>query len=185
MPEGVSRGEAEHAALLLRFDDPANVAVWSAVDDVVMGGLSHSRLVHSGGAYAEFTGSVSLANNGGFASVRTAAGDYSAPGAEELRVCVRGDGRTYRLTLRTDDARDGISWHAAFTPPADEWAEIVLPLDAFRARCRGRPVAAPPLDPARIRRVGLLIADRQAGPFRLSLRWILAGKHPPGRSRSR
>ncbi|MCM8596474.1 CIA30 family protein [Accumulibacter sp.] len=184
MPEGASRGQAEHAALHLGFDDPASVAVWSPVDDVVMGGLSNSRLVHSGG-HAEFTGSVSLANNGGFASVRTAALDYSAPGAEEVRVCARGDGRTYRLTLRTDDAPDGISWHAAFTPPTDAWAEIVLPLDAFRARCRGRPVAAPPLDPARIRCVGLLIADRQAGPFRLSLRWILAEKRPPGRSRSR
>ena len=122
MPEGASRGQAEHAALHLGFDDPASVAVWSPVDDVVMGGLSNSRLVHSGG-HAEFTGSVSLANNGGFASVRTAALDYSAPGAEEVRVCARGDGRTYRLTLRTDDAPDGISWHAArFSQAMDDTA---------------------------------------------------------------
>jgi len=31
---------------------------------------------------------------------------------------------------------------------------------------------APPLDPARVRQVGLMIADRQAGPFSLAVRSI-------------
>jgi monofunctional biosynthetic peptidoglycan transglycosylase len=31
---------------------------------------------------------------------------------------------------------------------------------------------APALDPAAVRQVGLLIADRQAGPFELAVRWI-------------
>ena len=33
---------------------------------------------------------------------------------------------------------------------------------------------APPLDPARVRQVGLLIADRQAGPFALAIRSFAA-----------
>jgi hypothetical protein len=40
---------------------------------------------------------------------------------------------------------------------------------------RGRVVAtAPPLDPGRVRQVGLMIADRQAGAFRLAVRSISA-----------
>jgi hypothetical protein len=30
----------------------------------------------------------------------------------------------------------------------------------------------PPLDPARVRQMGLMIADRQAGPFALAIRSI-------------
>jgi hypothetical protein len=38
---------------------------------------------------------------------------------------------------------------------------------------RGRPVPdAPPLDTARLRQIGLMIADRQEGPFALALRSI-------------
>jgi len=33
---------------------------------------------------------------------------------------------------------------------------------------------APPLDPARVRQIGLMIADRQAGPFALAVRSIRA-----------
>ena len=71
-------------------------------------------------------------------------------------------------------AFDGVSYQAAFVaPPA--WTTIHLPLGEFRPGFRGRAVPdAPPLDPARVRQVGLLIADRQAGPFALAMRSFAA-----------
>ena len=58
-------------------------------------------------------------------------------------------------------------------PPA--WTTIRLPLAEFRPGFRGRAVPdAPPLDPARVRQVGLMIADRQAGPFALAIRSFAA-----------
>jgi NADH dehydrogenase [ubiquinone] 1 alpha subcomplex assembly factor 1 len=57
--------------LLVAFDGPASVLPWSAIDDAVMGGLSSSRLLFAAAGHADFIGTVSLANNGGFASVRT------------------------------------------------------------------------------------------------------------------
>ena len=46
---------------------------------------------------------------------------------------------------------------------------------AFRATFRGRNVmGAPPLDPSRARQIGLMIADRQAGPFALAIRSFAA-----------
>ena len=173
MPEA-RRSPAADSRLLVALDTPASVLAWSAVDDAVMGGLSTSQLLFAAAGHADFTGSVSLANNGGFASVRTAPDDYSAPGARTFRLAVRGDGRRYKLNLRTDDAYDGPSYQAVFSPPAGEWSEIVLAIADFTASHRGRPVDAPPLDPARIRRVGLMIADRQTGSFRLSIRWLRA-----------
>ena len=50
---------------------------------------------------------------------------------------------------------------------------VRLPVAEFRPTFRGRVVAtAPPLDPARVRQVGLMIADRQAGSFSLAVRSI-------------
>jgi NADH dehydrogenase [ubiquinone] 1 alpha subcomplex assembly factor 1 len=158
---------------LYRFDTPAPVADWSAVDDVVMGGVSHSRLRHDPAGHAVFEGEVSLERRGGFASVRTRPLELGTPGALAWVLEVCGDGRRYSFNLRTDDGFDGLSYKAAFETPPGAWTALRLPVSAFRPSFRGREVpGAPPLDPARVRQLGLMIADRQAGPFALAVRSI-------------
>jgi NADH dehydrogenase [ubiquinone] 1 alpha subcomplex assembly factor 1 len=160
---------------LIDFASPASVARWSAIDDVVMGGISHSRLDHDPAGHGVFAGVVSLERNGGFASVRSPVLDLGAPGATAYVLEVHGDGRRYKINLRSDDAFDGVNYQAAFVAPALAWTRISLPLGEFRPGFRGRPVPdAPPLDPARVRQIGLMIADRQAGPFALAIRSISA-----------
>ncbi len=160
---------------LFRFDGAASVVDWSAIDDRVMGGQSQSRLRHDGAGHAVFEGVVSFANNGGFASVRSRPRDFAATGAASILLEVLGDGRCYKLSARTDDDLDGVSYQARFQPPADEWTVVRLPLPEFEPTYRGRNLSgAGPLDPARIRQFGLLIADRQSGIFSLKLRSILA-----------
>ena len=158
---------------LFRFDAPASVDDWAAIDDVVMGGVSSSRLRHDPAGHAVFEGVVSLEHGGGFASVRSRPMDLGAPGAAGFVLEVRGDGKRYKLNVRTDDAFDGVNYQAAFEAPPDAWTEVRLPLVEFRPTFRGRVVPnAPPLDPARVRQLGLLIAERQAGPFALAVRAI-------------
>jgi hypothetical protein len=66
-----------------------------------------------------------------------------------------------------------VNYQAAFEPPRDQWTTVRLPVSAFRPTFRGRVVAtAPPLDPGRVRQIGLMIADRQTGPFFLAVRSI-------------
>lgn len=120
-----------------------------------------------------FTGEVSLAHNGGFASVRSSLGDRGLPGAATCKVDVRGDPKQFKLSLLTDDGFDCISYQASFAPVGPEWQTLHRPLTDFRARFRGSAIPdAPALDPARIRQVGLTIAARQAGPFALEVRRI-------------
>jgi hypothetical protein len=106
----------------------------------------------------------------------------AVPGASAYVLRVLGDGRRYKLNLRTDTAFDGVNYQAAFTPPAGAWASLRLPLEAFEPSFRGRAVpGAPPLDPARGCQVGLMIGDRQAGSFSLRLRSLHAELAPgPG-----
>jgi len=154
--------------LLVDFTDAVAIAAWRPVNDAVMGGASTSTFAATPGG-AAFAGHVSLEHGGGFASVRAGPRAWPTAGARALALVARGDGRRYRLTLRTDDRFDGIQYQAEFAPAAD-WQTLVLPLAGFVPVFRGRPQpSAVPLEAARIRTLGLLIAARQAGPFRLEV----------------
>ena len=160
---------------LLLFDSALSVADWYAIDDAVMGGVSSSRLRFDPAGHAVFEGAVSLERNGGFASVRSRPRDFAAPGAGNYLIEVRGDGRRYKLNLRTDEGFDGVNYQAGFDAPADTWKVVKLPVSAFTPTFRGRSVpGAPPLDPAAVRQIGLMIADRQSGAFALALRGLQA-----------
>lgn len=156
------------------FDRPESVAGWAAIDDRVMGGVSSSRMRFDSAGHAWFEGTVSLDRGGGFASVRAAGLPLGGPDTRAWRLELLGDGRRYRLSLFVVDGFDAPSYQAELEPPAGRWATIELPREAFEARLRGRTVpGAPPLDPARVRQLGLLVGDRQAGPFSLALRRIV------------
>jgi len=158
--------------VLVDFSTGEAAARWAPVDDVVMGGVSRSRL-DPGEEAAVFSGVLSLERGGGFASVRgpVAQADLSACSGVELRV--RGDGKVYRLRLHDADRLDGVAWQARFSTRAGEWLNPVLSFDAFEPTFRGRIVrGAPPLGIGAIRQAGLMIADRQAGPFRLEVAWV-------------
>lgn len=153
---------------LLDFDDEADTALWRPVDDVVMGGVSSSTFEQAGPGIATFRGKVSLENFGGFASVRTPPRDWGTAGAKAFLLRVRGDGKAYKFTVRTGDAFDGIQYQARFAAPAGAWTDARLPVDEFVPTFRGRRVPfAPALDPAKVRALGLMVSDKQAGPFAL------------------
>lgn len=94
-------------------------------------------------------------------------------GAETCLIEVRGDLKQFKLSLLTEAGFDSINYQASFAPARADWQTLHLPLADFRASIRGREVPdAPPLDPACIHQVGLMIASRQAGPFALDIRRI-------------
>ena len=164
---------AEGLNLLLDFEDAAEVGWFSPIDDAVMGGVSSSRLVQAAPGIAAFEGTVSLENNGGFASVRSRPRDWRMAGATVLVLRLRGDGKAYRVNLRTPNTPSAFRFEAPLELPAGTWREVEVPIAALRAKAFGRPVplVGPP-DPARVNQLGFMISDRQAGPFRLEIDWV-------------
>lgn len=159
--------------VLFDFTDPNATNAWRAIDDRVMGGLSRSALRHDRAGHAVFEGTVSLERNGGFASVRSSPGDHGLPGAGTCLIELRGENKQFKLSLLNDDGFDSLNYQACFAPTGPDWQTLHLPLADFRASFRGREVPdAPPLDPARIRQVGLMITARQVGRFALDIRRI-------------
>ena len=158
---------------LFDFSDPRAAEAWRAIDDRVMGGVTRSRLRHDRAGHAVFEGEASLAQNGGFASVRSSPGVRGQAGATACLIEARGDPKQFKLSLLTDGGFDSVNYQASFTTMGHDWQTISLPISAFRASFRGRNVpGAPELDPIRIRQVGLMIAGRQSGPFALDIRRI-------------
>jgi hypothetical protein len=120
---------------------------------------------------------VSHENNGGFASVRASL-ELGCANTVAYVLTVWGDGHTYKLNLRTDSGFDGVNYQAAVTPASGLWTQVVLPLATFDPNFRGRRVlGAPPLQPAEVKQVGLMISDRQAGAFRLLVKTLEAVDH--------
>jgi NADH dehydrogenase [ubiquinone] 1 alpha subcomplex assembly factor 1 len=159
--------------MLFDFSDPRLVALWNPINDGVMGGVSDSQLRYDPAGHAVFAGYVSFENNGGFASVRCQPCDLGRHGAIAYLLTVRGDGKRYKLNLRTDNGFDGINYQARFDPPDGSWTTCRLTSADFRPTWRGRPVVdAPPLDTRSVRQLGLMIADRQEGPFALDIRLV-------------
>lgn len=142
---------------------------WVCVNDTVMGGVSQSQVSQTPDGQ-RFTGTLSLENNGGFTSVRTAASTLPLAGTTGFRVTVQGDGRTYDFTVRRGDiAARGLNYRASVETDAQAPTTVELPLSVFRPTAYGRPVNAPPLEAEQISSVGFLLADKQPGQFALEI----------------
>lgn len=150
---------------------------WFPVNDGVMGGRSASVMRMEDGGVAVFEGNLSLENNGGFASIRTEIPQGTLAGYSRLLLRVRGDGKAYQVRMRMATSFDGVAYGAGFPTVEGEWTTIAVPLSAFEPTFRGyRPRDAAPLSPADVRQIGIMLTDKQEGPFRLEVAWIGADR---------
>lgn len=163
------------AVVLADLDEAGEVATWTTLNDPVMGGLSTSRIT-SGDAGLVFSGTLSLENNGGFASARGPQDPdigRKATGAKALRVHALGDGKTY--VLKVGMAGQPWSYIQRFPTEAAVQRIYDLPVEGFQPvgmRLDPAPDAPPTLDPSTIDQVSVYILDKQQGPFELTISTI-------------
>lgn len=160
---------------LFDFSEPNSTQNWNIINDGVMGGLSRSTIRWSDEGVAVFSGVVSLENNGGFASVRTAPRDFQIADYKGIKLRLKGDGKTYQFRIRTDNNFDGVAHTVEFTTTDGKWSTVELPFSSFSPTFRGRTLRnVGPLAPADIRQIGFLISGKQEGSFQLMVDWIKA-----------
>ena len=171
---------AKDDLLLFDFDDPEKVQEWYAINDVVMGGVSNSRLEIEEDGTGVFLGRVSLENNGGFASVRKREKEdevYDLGGYDGVALRIRGDGKSFKFTFKTAPQFDSVVYQHRFETKKNEWKVVNIPFKEFIPTYHGRVVKnAPQLDPHKIKTFGFLISEKQEGSFRLEIDWIKAYK---------
>ena len=158
---------------LLDFAGPAAAEQWQAVNDGVMGGVSDGRFRLTADKTLEFFGTLSLENNGGFASVRTTPTALGITAGDTLVVRVKGDGREYVLNIYTKSRRMAFSYRAPLPTVQDEWAEVEIPLADLIPTAFGRRVQGMgPVEPDQVNGLGFMLSDKQPGRFRMQVEWV-------------
>ena len=158
---------------LFAFASPDAAAAWQTVNDGVMGGVSDGRFRITERQTLEFYGTLSLENNGGFASVRSRPRSLGLQAGDTLVARVRGDGREYQLNLYTAERMRAFSYRAPVQTRTGEWIEVRVPLDRFEATSFGQVIrGAGPVDPRSVASIGFLLAEKTPGPFALEVAWI-------------
>ena len=163
--------------MLVGFTDKKADHQMNVVNDGVMGGLSQGIIEMTQNDSLLFKGNISLQNNGGFSSFRIAGKLWDLSAWKGVEILVKGDGRTYGLRATTDETflRSSVSFTADFKTVKDEWVKLQIPFSKMKASWRGRKLDRN-FDPAQIKGLGIILADKQAGKFALEIKSISAWK---------
>ena len=163
----------EDKQMLLSFDKPEAAKQWRTINDSVMGGVSEGKCRITKEKTLEFSGNLSLENNGGFASVRSKTVKLDLDKYEGVILRVRGDGRPFYFNLHVPTAMPAFSHRVKFETKKEEWQEVRISWKEFRATAFGKELEnKSSLDPSKVNAIGVLIADKKAGPFKLEVEWI-------------
>ena len=180
--------------LLFPFASLTDIQKYTVTTDRVMGGETVAAFslrpfrTFSAGCFegiVKFEESEEFPN-GGFANVRTDPahrerlepdGDdgVSLAAYEALAMRVKTDGRVYRLNLHSSDHGPDDVYQMEFTTAPGRWDTLILPFASFQLVSRGRlRPEGYELDPRRVDGMGILLADRTEGPFKLEVQWVKA-----------
>ncbi len=157
--------------VLFNFNTNSDLSSWQVVDDVVMGGRSRSSFYLTDPGHGVFSGKVSLANNGGFSSVRyrfkpLRVGDYF-----KLVLQVRGDGNRYQVRVKSGTG-ERHSYIAYFETSGD-WETVEVMFAEMRPSFRGMALNIPPYPAVTLEEIGFLVGNKMAQSFRLELKEIV------------
>ena len=145
---------------------------WSVLNDTVMGGKSSSRWNND--PSSSFEGILSLANNGGFASVRNNINDLDLSETDGIYIRVKGDGRNYQFRIRSKS----FSWADYmydFQTVNGLEQTFFLPYKDFKSSWRGFSLGfLPSLRGKDITEIGFFLGDKKPGNFKLNIYEISA-----------
>ena len=158
------------AKLIYKFSSDAPSSDWTVVDDVVMGGQSEGAFQINDNGHGVFSGKVSLANNGGFSSIRHNPESILTEHYQIVAIRLKGDGSTYQLRLKSD-AEDMASYVHSFETNG-EWEIIELPLKGFYPSFRGTRLNRPNFSADQIEEIAILIGNKVSQNFELEMDYI-------------
>ena len=153
------------------FSQPDAADGWEIENDGVMGGESSSRMKITEQGNLKFWGEVSLANDGGFASVQRYFAEMDISAYRKIRCRVKGDRKTYQLMLKAH-RNERPQYIQAFTTQRDEWQTVALPLDAFYPVFHGERLDLPNFAGETLAGTRFFIGNEKAESFTLLVKWI-------------
>ena len=151
--------------IIFDFSSNSDVQNWRIVDDVVMGGRSNGEFSVSKDGHGVFSGEVSLENNGGFSSVRYFMNDMPIKPENNIRIRLKGDGKTYQLRIKNNRRYEYAYMHEFKT--TGEWQEIEVQANEMYPIYRGNRLNRPNYNHDSINELSFLIGNGKPETFQL------------------
>ncbi len=152
---------------LFNFTQNSDLSHWKIANDTVMGGKSLSTLTINEKGHGVFRGTVSLENNGGFASVSFSLKPLNIENYSLVKIVLKGDGKRYQFRIK-DTSNDYWSYVNYFKT-SKTWETIEIPLESLYPNFRGRRLSVPNFDKQEIASFGFLIGNKKAESFQLEI----------------
>ena len=151
--------------VLFDFSKESSLSNWFIINDGVMGGVSRGQLSLTPEGHGKFTGTVSLANNGGFTSIRCNLPPTSIAPNTKISMRIKGDGKNYQFRVRHQPMAYQSYIHAFST--TGEWQTIEFPIAQMYPERHGRRLNMPNFDHEKICEFTFLIANKRNEEFEL------------------
>ena len=151
--------------VIFNLDLKSNSQNWKTVDDSVMGGISRSKFYLNSNGEGAFEGEVSLANNGGFCSVKYVFDPLELIGRTHFSIRIKGDGNTYQFRVKSNN-NDSHSYVFPFKTDAN-WQTIKIPFSKLYPVFRGQNLDLPNFEGTIVSEITFLIGNKKEESFQL------------------
>jgi hypothetical protein len=147
------------------FNQQSDIHNWMVVNDQVMGGKSSATFNINPEGFGEFSGFVSLENNGGFSSLRYRFDKIQVTDYTKMCIKLLGDGKRFQLRVKSKVSDDYS--YILFFETLGSWETIEIPLKDMYPWFRGKQLNQPNFSDDYIEEVGFLIGNKKAENFKL------------------
>ena len=159
-----------NSIVIFDFNNNTNVNKWKTVDDNVMGGISSSSITINKIGNGLFAGHVSLANNGGFSSVRYQPKTIGLTNKKSFLIKIKGDGKNYQFRVKSS-LNESHSYKYLINTNS-EWQTIEIPFFNLSPTFRGRDLRIPNFPGLQIEEICFLISNKKEENFNLEIDFI-------------
>lgn len=150
---------------IFNFSKTAQMDSWKVVNDDVMGGMSRASFDLNSDGNAEFKGTVSTANNGGFASVRYRFRAKDITGKTTIAIRLKGDSKPYQFRMKSK-SNTYYSYITTFST-SNKWETISINLQDLYPSFRGAKLKEENFNASSIEEISFLIANKKNESFKL------------------
>lgn len=155
------------AKTIYNFNKNSNFEDWTVVDDVVMGGQSAGNYYLSSEGFGVFEGNISLANNGGFSSVRHNLNVAGIKSFNKIILTLKGDAKDYQFRIKSN-LSERHSYISSFHT-SGELQKIEISLEDMYPVFRGQKLDLPNFSDDSIQEITFLIGNKENESFKLIL----------------
>lgn len=147
---------------------------WMLLSDNIMGGITKSKIEYTNNSVL-LTGNISLANYGGFSSIKTKYKSVDLSKYNGIKIKFKSTNQKFAFTLEDNQNWTQPNYKREFSPKKDDtWEEVVIYFKDFQETVIGEPTGNMMKSKSlkNIVRMGIMTYEKKEGTFSLEVDYI-------------